>query len=97
MKTHTELNKGNIGSLLKRFLERHKGTLENLRKQHAREKYTLFEVKPDFSLIEKGLCGYCGKGLKVLQNGRGAYCGRKKCPAKPKFFIRISKLNELKR
>lgn len=54
----------------------------------------LFELQPDFSLVAQGKCGVCGRKLKFPRSGKIAYCGSKKCPARPKFVITMKKLQD---
>lgn len=70
--------------------------LDRYSKVKIRKVETLFDIDPDFSLIKRGLCGICGRPLRVRREGRIAYCGRKRCPARPKFVITMRKLMELK-
>jgi hypothetical protein len=72
------------------------GRYKFLDKVKVRKRRTLFEFDPDFNLVKKGLCGVCGRKLKLLQNGKGAHCDRKRCPATPKFYITIEALNKLR-
>lgn len=57
---------------------------------------TLFTFEPDFELVKKGLCGVCARPLKFMRSGKGAYCGRKRCPAVPKFYITSKKFVEIR-